>query len=411
MSVPLSDASTERLAAALDDLAAVAEPDAAGWTRRALTEYATAGRDAVETAMRRAGLDCHVDPAGNLIGVLAGSGTGPAIVTGSHTDTVPGGGRFDGVVGVLGAIEAVRLLQQSDRRLEHDLLVVDFYGEEANPWGLSCLGSRALTGHLNREHLDRTDERGQALGDAMRQAGIDPHAALSHRWRSRDVKAFVELHVEQGPVLEQAGCPIGIVTAIAAIARAELTFRGRRDHAGTMPVALRHDAACAAAEAILAVERLGQAGGVGLAGQMMVLPGAANVVPDLVRLTVEFRSTDVGWMERRRSEFERLARAAAASRGVGVEIEWISGEPRVLMADGPVHAIMTAAQVAGHATMSLPSGAGHDTVQLASLTSVGMIFVPSRDGRSHCPEEFTEIGDVVRGAHVLAQALVELDHS
>ncbi len=411
MSLAAGEESTERLASGVAGLAEVRDGDAPGWTRRALTEEATAGRDDVQRRMRAAGLECWLDSAGNLIGRLPGRSGGPALVTGSHTDTVLGGGRFDGVIGVLGALEAVELLQAAGHHLEHDLLVVDFYGEEANDFGLSCLGSRALAGTLTPEHLSRTDAQGRTLGAALQAVGIDPHAALSHRWRRQDLHAFVELHIEQGPVLEQAGCAVGVVTAIAAIARAELVFHGRRDHGGTMPVALRHDAACAAAEAVLAVEQLGQDGGIGLAGQMVVSPGAANVVPDLVRLTTEFRSTDVTWMDQRHQAFEAAAREAAERRGVAVEIDWISGEPRVVMDDGPSSAVRRAASATGHTVMSLPSGAGHDTVQMANLTEVGMVFVPSVGGRSHCPEELTDAADVAAGVHVLAQTLLELDRA
>jgi beta-ureidopropionase / N-carbamoyl-L-amino-acid hydrolase len=395
----------------VDTLAAIREPGEEGWTRRVLTDEAAAARDEVARRMRAAGLECSVDGAGNLIGVLPGRSGGPALVTGSHTDTVLGGGRYDGIVGVFGAIEAVAALARAGIRLEHDLAVVDFYGEEANRFGLSCLGSRALAGNLTRSHLDRTDPDGRSLGEAMAAHGIDPHAALSCDWRSRDLKAFVELHIEQGPVLESSGCAIGIVSEIAAITRAELTFHGRRDHAGTMPIALRHDAACAAAESVLAAERLGQDGGISAAGRMSLLPGSANVVPETAHLTVEFRSPDSRWIADRRAAFEEAARQSGERRGVAVSIQWISDEPPVRMTKSAADAIAAAARVAGHPTMELPSGAGHDTVHMASLTSVGMIFVPSRDGRSHCPEEFTEAPDIVNGIQVLANTLVELDRS
>lgn len=407
--IPQSDAAAVQ--DHVDALARISEPDEEGWTRRVLTDEAAAARDEVARRMRSAGLECSVDGAGNLIGLLPGRSGGPALVTGSHTDTVLGGGRYDGTVGVFGAIAAVEALARAGIHLEHDLVVVDFYGEEANSFGLSCLGSRALAGNLKPSHLDRTDPGGRSLGQTMAAHGIDPHAALSCDWRSKDLKAFVELHIEQGPVLENSGCAIGIVSGIAAISRAEVTFHGRRDHAGTMPIALRHDAACAAAESILAVERLGQDGGISVAGRLSVLPGTANVVPETAQLTVEFRSPDRQWMQDRRVAFDEAARQSGERRGVGVSIEWISDEPPVRMTKSAADAIAAAARAAGHPTMELPSGAGHDTVQMASLTSVGMIFIPSHDGRSHCPEEFTDSSDIVSGIQVLAHTLVELDRS
>jgi len=400
-----------RLSDEIESLALIREPDAPGWTRRALTEVETAARQEVERRMRSAGLEVHVDGAGNLVGVLEGRDGGPALVTGSHTDTVLGGGRFDGIVGVLGALEALRCLFEAGVRLRHDLWIVDFYGEEPNEFGLSCLGSRAAVGNLSRGHLERSDGAGRNLGQAMAAVGIDPDRALSAAWDPKDVACFVECHIEQGPRLESEGVEIGVVTAIAGIDRAIVDFRGRRDHAGTMPVAMRHDAACAAAEVILAVERLGSEGGVGTTGRVVVEPGSANVVPDHSLLWVEFRSVEESWLERTRHDFETAVGDASSRRGVRGQLQWPSTEAPTFMAGVVSKAVEDAADELGRSIIPLASGAGHDSAQLASITPTGMVFIPSQDGRSHCPEEFTEPANLAIGAQVLAATLARLDEA
>jgi N-carbamoyl-L-amino-acid hydrolase len=399
----------DRLTDEIESLALISEPDAPRWTRRALSEAETVARQEVMRRMRAAGLEVHVDGAGNLVGILEGRDGGRAIVTGSHTDTVLGGGRFDGIVGVLGAIGALECLAESDRRLRHDLWIVDFYGEEPNEFGLSCLGSRAVAGNLSRAHLDRTDDSGRSLAEAMTAVGIDPNGALSAGWNPADLAAFVECHIEQGPRLEEEGFEIGVVSAIAGIERAVVNLYGRRDHAGTMPIPMRHDAACAAAEVILAVERLGRDGGVATTGRVVVEPGAANIVPEHSLLWVEFRSIESEWLEHKRGELEGAVVETGARRGVRGEVEWRSTEGPTVMAELVANAAAEAAAGIGRSVIRLPSGAGHDSAQMASLTPTGMVFIPSKDGRSHCAEEFTHPSDLAIGAQVLAATLARLD--
>lgn len=405
--LPLPD--PDRLAGDIAELASLTEPDRPGWTRRALGDVYRAGREDVARRFREAGLETHLDAAGNVVGVLPGRDGGPALVTGSHTDTVDGGGRFDGVVGVLGALAALECAARAGRRFSHDVWVIDFYGEEPNEFGLSCLGSRAVTGALSAADLARRDSSGRTLGDAMETAGLDPNGALAGRWHGSDLLAFVELHVEQGPRLETEGRAIGVVSSIAGIQRVVVTLSGRRDHAGTMPVERRHDAACAAAEVVLAVERIGRDGGVATAGRIEVAPGSLNVVPERALVWVELRSVDDGWLERARTSLTTAARAAADARGVGCELRWLSAVAPTPMATSVSVEIEAAARGLGHQTLALPSGAGHDSAHLARLAPTGMVFVPSRDGRSHCPEEWTDAAELAVGAQVLAESLLRLD--
>lgn len=411
MSVPAADAG--RLAADLADLAGFAEGATPGWTRRVFSEAYRASRDWVAARMAEAGLETHVDAAGNVVGRLPGRDSGlPPLLTGSHTDTVHGGGRFDGIVGVLGAIEAVRALRASGRTLERDLIVVDWLGEEANSFGVSCLGSRAVTGQLRPEHLDRVDESGARLGDALAGFGLDPDAALRPAWAPARVHGYVELHVEQGPLLERAGRPIGVVTAIAGIDRLLVTFGGRADHAGTMPMAGRHDALVAAAEAILTVEREGCGApvhGVTTTGRIESAPGALNVVPDQARIWAELRSIDPTWLTgARRRVVDRIA-ADADTRGVSTLVEWLTDQDPVPCATSVQDTIAAASDGLGLAWEAVPSGAGHDAAHLARLGPMGMIFVPSVGGRSHVPEEESRPEDVAAGVDVLVGTLTRLD--
>lgn len=404
---------SDRLAADLAELSTFAESAEPGWTRRIFSDAYRASREWVAQRMRDAGLETYVDPAGNVIGRLAGRDrTKPVLMTGSHTDTVHGGGRYDGIVGVLGAIEVARRLRETGTEFERDLVVVDFLGEEANTFGISCVGSRSIAGLLTPTHLDRVDERGRRLGDVMTGFDLDPHASLSQAWAPGSVHGYVELHVEQGPLLERSGHKVGVVTAIAGIERLLVQFSGRADHAGTMPMEGRHDALIAAAEAILTVEREGCGApvhGVSTTGRIESSPGALNVVPDEARIWAELRSIDPEWLTgAKRRVVERIA-ADAEARGVATAVEWLNDQDPVACDRSVQDVIAGSADELGHAWEAVPSGAGHDAAHLAHLGPMGMIFVPSVGGRSHVPEEFSDPADIAVGAHVLARSLVALD--
>lgn len=418
MSVPLDlDAlapDAARLEASITDLAgAFTESAEPGWTRRVFSDAYRSSREWTLARMREAGLEARIDPAGNVVGVLAGRDrSAPPLMTGSHTDTVHGGGRFDGIVGVLGAIEVVRRLRESGQQLNRDLVVVDFLGEEANPFGVSCVGSRSIAGLLDAAHLDRVDEDGRRLGDVMRDFGLDPDAALRQAWRPGSLHGYVELHVEQGPVLEASGTSIGVVTAIAGIERLFARFSGRADHAGTMPMTMRHDALAAAAAAVVAIEREGCGApvhGVSTVGRFESGPGAFNVVPDEARVWAEMRSTEGEWLTGARRRVVDAIGAEASARGVDLVVEWLNDQEPV-RADPLVQDVIGGASDSlGLSWQAVPSGAGHDAAHLAHLGPMGMIFVPSIGGRSHCPEESSRTADLADGVHVLAATLASMD--
>lgn len=404
----------DRVAHAIASLAgAFTESAEPGWTRRVFSDAYRASREWTLALMRDAGLEARIDPAGNVIGVLPGRNrSAPPLMTGSHTDTVHGGGRFDGIVGVIGAVEVARRLRESGQQLERDLVVVDFLGEEANPFGVSCVGSRSIAGLLDAEHLERTDEEGRRLGDVMTGFGLDPAAALAQAWRPGSLHGYVELHVEQGPVLAASGTSIGVVTAIAGIERLFARFTGRADHAGTMPMTMRHDALAAAAAAVVAIEREGCGApvhGVSTVGRIESGPGAFNIVPDEARVWAELRSTEGEWLSGARGRVVEAIGAEASRRGVDLVVEWLNDQEPV-RADPLVQDVIgAAADSLGLPWQAIPSGAGHDAAHLAHLGPMGMIFVPSIGGRSHCPEELSETADIVEGIHVLAATLVAMD--
>jgi N-carbamoyl-L-amino-acid hydrolase len=403
-----------RLWADLHELSELREPDSPGWSRRLFSEPYRESRKWVQARMRCAGLEVTVDPAGNIIGRLPGRRGGPPLVTGSHTDTVEGGGRFDGIVGVLGGIEAAHRFRETGTLLDHDLLVVDFLGEEANPFGGNCLGSRAATGALKPEDLDRTDTVGRRLGDAAKAFGLDPEGMLTPMWAQGPLHGYIELHVEQGPALERKGLGIGIVTSIVGVQTLLATFIGRSDHAGTRRMDDRRDALVAAAKAVLIVEREGCGApvhAVATSGNLSVEAGAGNVVPGRTHLEAEFRSDDQHWLSgvRRRVADEIVRRSA--ENGVEALLDWGAESPVVPTNPSVQNLSAAAADGLGLPWMPMPSGAGHDAAHIAARCPAGMVFVPSRDGRSHCPEEWTDAGQIAAGVHVLAGCLARMDRT
>lgn len=397
-----------RLQSDIDALAEFRNPDQPGWTRRVFTEPYIRSREWLAQTMRDAGLEVRRDAAGNLIGTLAGDG--PALVTGSHTDTVAGGGRFDGPVGVLGAIEAARCMQEGGQRLKRELRVVDFVGEEPNDFGISCVGSRAIASSLSEEHLALRDPSGRTLAHALSLLGGDAARIHEAAWHASEVHAFVELHIEQGPVLERAGVPIGIVTGIAGIERVQVRFEGEAIHAGTTPMAARHDALCAAAEAILMIEQIASSGeGVGTSGRIEALPGALNVIPGHVTVWAEFRHINPEWLEESRERLEGSLIDIGRRRGVRTSTTILSRTNPVRASADVIASEIQAVKNLGHESLALTSGAGHDAVQMARLGPMGMLFVPSAGGRSHCPEEWTSPEHLEAGVNALLATLLALD--
>ncbi|WP_199286117.1 Zn-dependent hydrolase [Paracoccus suum] len=400
-----------RIAADFDALAALTDPGQP-WTRRSFTPMFDRGRDWVSRAFADAGLTVRTDAAGNMIGLRPGSDPAArgTILLGSHTDTVPGGGRFDGIAGVIAALEITRALDEAGVTLRHDLAVVDFLAEEVSGFGVSCIGSRGMAGIMPSEWLDRTWE-GRSLREAITSVGGNPEAlggALSEPLNG-PLRAYLELHIEQGTRLERAGLDLGLVRAIAGITRIEITVKGRPDHAGTTPMDARDDALVTAALLVGQLRAEGARTRDGrhfttTVGEFEISPGAANVIPGHVRMLVDARAEARPDME---AFIAWTVDLAEATPGVAARV--ISDNPPVPMDEGLLAALTAAADAGGISHMPLTSGAGHDAAYMARLGPAAMVFVPSKDGRSHCAEEWTEIEQIALGAEVIARAVIALD--
>jgi len=368
----------------------------------------------VADRMREAGLEPRFDAVGNLLGRWPGTDPdAPVVMTGSHVDTTLDAGRFDGVAGVLGAVAAVHRLRAEGVALRRGIEVVSFAGEEPR-FGTGCVGSRAMAGGLGRADLDRlTDRDGVSMAAALTDAGFDPGALGEARLDPARVHAFVELHIEQGAVLETTGDDVGVVTAIAAPHDLRLTLRGRAAHAGATPMALRRDALAGAAEILVELERLARASPsgttVGTVGVLRVEPGAVNVVPGRAELEVDVRDSDLEAREATVRALLDAAIAIGAHRGLEVEVAEMVRDDPVRCAPHVVEAVAAAAAELGVAAREMTSGAYHDAMVLgAAGVPVGMVFVPSRGGVSHHPDEHTDPDELDTGVAVLAGALRRL---
>ncbi|MBF0851356.1 Zn-dependent hydrolase [Gluconobacter sp. R75690] len=405
----------DRLWADLMALAEITDPERPH-TRRSFSDRFLDGRRWLEQRFTEAGLTCHLDDAGNLIGRRTGSAAGlGTVMSGSHSDTVPDGGRFDGILGVLCALEAARALRDAGLVLRHDLEIVDFLAEEPSDFGLSCIGSRGMAGALSTEQRALVAPWGETLAQAIMRMGGRPDQLDTPR--RTDLRAFLEVHIEQGIVLEQDRLPIGAVTAIAGVTRIEILFGGRADHAGTTPMDRRQDAAVAAASVITFVSR--RAGELAQSGQghvtatcgiVEISPNASNVVPRSARIVVDIRVSERAVVEAFLEELEAACHTAAPDAHVRLErFTRLSDTKPVACDAGLVRMIGQAADRLGLKHRLMVSGAGHDAAFVARLCPAAMVFVPCRDGRSHDPEEWCTPQDAANGARVLTQALQDVD--
>ena len=378
------------------------------------SEYA-AGREYLKREMHGARLESHIDDGGNLIGRLRGKASVDAMAVGSHTDTVFGGGRFDGVLGVVAALEVVQCIEEASLALPCDLLVIDFLAEEVGQWGLSCIGSRAMTGTLPAEALRRTDSSGRSLHEALELAGGHPEALESGVPLRRDLKAYLELHIEQGPVLEAGGQHIGVVTSVVGINRYELVVWGRASHAGTTPMHMRHDALVAASSIVatvhdLTLERARASEIVATIGRQEVWPNQGNVVPERVTLLLEVRSEDARAAEQLVADIGRAVSASDSRYGTRTEWRSVSATAAVHFDQQICDSFDAHARRHGLMTLRIPSGAGHDAAVMSAITRAGMIFVPSRKGISHHKDEYTSDEHAISGTQVLLDAVLEVAH-
>jgi N-carbamoyl-L-amino-acid hydrolase len=372
-----------------------------------------AGRDYTIKLMQEAGLETRIDAAGNIIGRRAGSDDNlPAIALGSHTDTVPKGGKYDGTLGVMGAIEVIRTLEEQGHRTRHPLEVIDFTNEEGTRFHRWLVGSRSMSGLLEQEDLDALDDDGLSLGPCIADIGGDL-SRIGEAVRSPgELAAYFELHIEQGPYLHQSGNPIGVVTGITGRAVFEVEIEGKANHAGTTPMSTRRDALVSASKLVLNIQKMAaeqEICRVSTVGSIKAIPNAVNVIPGHASIGLEFRDTDMEALAAAEQELRRITDQAAVDDTVDIEVirhRFTSAVP--ITADMQA-LVAEAAENCGMAWEPLASGAGHDAQAVANIAPVAMIFVPSIDGISHAIEEYSTPQDCANGAQVLLELLLLAD--
>lgn len=367
--------------------------------------------------MSRAGLKVQIDRIGNIFGRLeCGDAKAPAVVAGSHLDTVVQGGKFDGPVGVIGALEAVRTLKENKVALKSPVEVVCFVGEESSRFGYSTLGSSLVAGELKVDDLaNAVDAHGTKLEDVLSSLGIYRGNLAALKRDPATLKAYLELHIEQGPILEAKKKKIGVVTAIAAPTRFKIVLTGQADHSGTTPMEMRKDALVAAAEIITTVEEvcskfadMSQGRVVGTVGALKIEPGVINAVPGKAELSVDIRSITAEAKDRAAGIVKRQAEEIAKKRRIEIEILPIRQELPVALDERLIQLIKSECESEGIPHEVMPSGAGHDAMQMAKITRAGMIFIPSTKGISHNPMEWTDPEDICLGTQLLLQTMMRV---
>lgn len=398
----------EEIVRRINELGAISE-DAEGLTRIYLTRELRAAADLIMGWMREAGMSAHLDAIGNVCGRYEGERPGaPCLMLGSHYDTVRDAGKWDGPLGVITAISCVADLHRRGKRLPFAIEIVGFADEEGVRFASTLLGSRAVAGTFDESVLNARDRDGMSMREALVAFGLDPdHIGAAARAR-RELLAYLELHIEQGPVLEAQNLPVGVVTAIAGATRLAARLTGMAGHAGTVPMGLRRDALSGAAECIGAIEqfcRTDEAGLVGTVGYIQARPGATNVIPGEVSFTIDMRAPTDMHRKRAVADIVRQIEAIARRRQLGLQLD-VTHENRTAPCAPWLKAqIAEAIAAEGFSVFELPSGAGHDGMAMIDIADVGMIFVRCRGGVSHHPEEHVEPSDADAGARVLLRVI------
>jgi len=384
-----------------------------GITRLALSEEELQARSYVISVMEKMGMKIRVDGIGNIIGRL--SGTDPAaapVIVGSHLDSVPEGGRYDGVLGIVAGLAAIRRIQ-SEGTTRHPLELIVFTAEESSRFGFATMGSKAMAGVADiRAWSKAKDSQGTGFMEALATAGFQPDQIEAASRVGEPIHSFIEIHIEQGPVLEDAGLAIGVVEAIAAPTRLKIKVEGTPGHSGTTPMDSREDALVTAAQIVMAVrevalERYGE-GTVGTVGNIKVYPGVMNVIPGLAELWVDIRGVNHDSVIETMQELKDEISIIAESEGTTVSIEVLTSDKPVRLHPKVADAVENACKDLKIPFRRMNSGAGHDAMHMASLCPTGMIFIPCARGISHNPEEYASPDDIMTGVDVLTRTMREL---
>ena len=384
-----------------------------GMLRVAYSPEDIAGRDYAIKMMQEAGLETHIDTAGNIIGRRPGSDDSlPAIAMGSHTDTVPKGGKYDGALGVMAAIEVIRTLEEQGHNTRHPLEVINFTNEEGTRFHRWLVGSRSMSGLLEQEDLDAVDDDGLSLGPCLADIGGDISRIEEAVRKPGELAAYFELHIEQGPYLDRSGTPIGVVTGITGRAVFEGEIEGKANHAGTTPMSTRRDALVSASKLVLAIQKMAaeqEICRVSTVGSIKAVPNAVNVIPGSASIGLEFRDTDMEALAAAEQELQRITDQAVIDDAVDIDVIRHRFTTSVPITPDMQAMVAEAAENCGFEWESLPSGAGHDAQAVANIAPVAMIFVPSLDGISHSKEEYSTPQDCANGAQVLLELLLLAD--
>ena len=403
----------QRLQVEIDELAQITEAEPPVVTRIVFSAADLRARAWFAAKCKEAGLELRADAVGNTFARWQGSNlAAPAVGTGSHIDAIPNAGKFDGVVGVIGGLEAIRALQRANFRPKYSIELVLFTSEEPTRFGIGCLGSRLLSGTLSPQLAAQlTDSNGDSLEIVRHAAGFTGDL-VSALMLATHYKAFVELHIEQGPILEQQKIPLGIVQKIAAPASAKILVEGSGGHAGALLMPERKDALCAASELILAVESAACATGapdtVATVGICEVFPGAVNSIPSRVRLSLDVRDTDLARRDAVMQKIAQISEEIASKRGVSIRSDLLNADPPADCAPLVTRALAEACRRQGFPFLEMVSRAYHDSLFMSRIAPTAMLFIPCRNGWSHRPDEYAAPEDVARGALVLADTLARL---
>ncbi|MCL7748530.1 Zn-dependent hydrolase [Halalkalibacter alkaliphilus] len=406
---------TERLHKTIKELATFGKNEKGGLDRTTFTKAELAAREWLKESLINMNLQVKVDEAANIWARREGKASQlPAITFGSHIDTVPNGGQYDGALGVLIALEVMKVLEENKITTYHPFELVSFSAEEPNPFGLSTFGSRAITGRLKKKDIEQViDSNGNVLTEALTRAGGDPDAFESAVRSPNEIGAYLEVHIEQGKRLLNKHIPVGVVTAITGIYREEVTVLGEANHAGTTLMEDRKDSLTAASEMVLALERVcsryPENEVVGTIGKMNVSPNSANIIPAEVSFTLEIRGKTKEEIKEVLSLWEDEVNEIQLKRKIGLQRSVLLDQAPAPMSQLLIEQTEKVTKELGYESLLLGSMAGHDATHMASITNSGMIFVPSVDGKSHCPEEFSTIEDIEKVANVFLNTLLAID--
>ncbi|MFF2290826.1 Zn-dependent hydrolase [Peribacillus butanolivorans] len=401
----------KRLNTHLEELSIIGKTRDGGINRFSYTSDERRANERVKQYMESAGLTVHYDTVGNLIGSQEATDDLPTILIGSHIDTVPNGGKYDGSLGVLTAIEVIHSLKEKEIELKHPVKIVAFKDEEGTRFGFGMIGSRAVAGTLTSNDLKKVDNQGISIEQAMRHYGLEKQHLQSAK--IENVKCYLEVHIEQGKVLENNEVAVGNVTGLAGPVWLQFKLTGLSEHAGATPMNQRLDALVGASLIIAEVEKIAKEfpSSVATVGKLSVKPNGVNVIPGEVEWTIDIRDIDEKTRDQVEQEIRKFAKKIANDRQLHLEISVLQRVAPVRCEDNIQDVIKESIQELGESIVSLPSGAGHDAMQFINRFPIGMIFVRSKDGISHNPREFSSERDIEKAAKVLYLTILQLDKS